>query len=257
MIIKKLAGLALGSIMAISSANAAVITYNVAYGVANAQAAETAFLAQTWDFVTEDFNGFSNYQNNPGVFSGSSQEKYVASSKKFITAVGKFRVSQDALDDDGEVNPGKLMIESTGTGEYGRGIDKESEDFWLDSNDTQRVRWDLEGFDPTFDGLGFYLVDANDYGATLILRYRSGENVNIKINTGLSNGNVAYVSLNAHSSILGAYLIFDNNGKDSKEEKTTNDGWSIDNVSVVKVPEPTSIALMSLGIIGLLFARKR
>jgi hypothetical protein len=257
MIIKKLAVLALGSMMAVSSVNAAIITYNIAYGAANAQEAESRFLAQTWDYVTEDFSSFSNYQGDPGVFSGSSQQKYVASSKTFITSVGKFRVRQDALDDNGEVNPGKLMIESTNTGEFGRELPKTSDDFWLDSNDTQRVRWDLEGFDATFDGLGFYLVDANDNGASLIIRYKGGENKNIKINTGLSNGNVAYVSLNAHSSILGAYLIFDNNGKYSKEEKTTNDGWSIDNISVVKVPEPTAIALLSLGLIGLLLARKR
>jgi hypothetical protein len=72
----------------------------------------------------------------------------------------------------------------------------------------------------------------------------------------LANGNVAYVSLNARSSILGAYLIFDNNGE-SGVERTTNDGWSLDNISVVKVPEPTPIALLSLGLIGLLVARKR
>jgi hypothetical protein len=256
MIFKKLSLFTLGSIMAVSSANAAIISYDVAYGVANAQAAESRFLANTWDFVTEDFSGFSNYEGNLGVFSGSSQEKYIASNREFETAVGTFGVTQDALDDNGEVNPRNLMIESTDTGEFGRQISKARNDFWLDSNDTQQVRWDFVGFDASFDGLGFYLVDANDTGASLIIRYRDGANENIKINTGLANGNVAYVSLNARSSILGAYLIFDNNGE-SGVERTTNDGWSLDNISVVKVPEPTPIALLSLGLIGLLVARKR
>ena len=149
------------------------------------------------------------------------------------------------------------MIESRATGEFGRDKSKADGDFWLDSNDTQQVKWDLKGFDASFDGLGFYLVDANDNGATLIIRYKNNESKKIRIDTNLANGAVAYVSLKAHSSILGASLVFDNNGTDKKGESFTNDGWSIDNVSVVKVPEPTPIALLSLGLIGLLVARKR
>lgn len=259
MTFKKLATILVGSIIAISSANASIINYNVAYGETAAQAAEKRFLENTWSFVTEDFSGstIAKFSSYDGVFTGNSQQKYVATDKKFRTAVGTFRVREAALDDNGEVLPQNLMIESRATGEFGRDKSKADGDFWLDSNDTQQVKWDLKGFDASFDGLGFYLVDANDNGATLIIRYKNNESKKIRIDTNLANGAVAYVSLKAHSSILGASLVFDNNGTDKKGESFTNDGWSIDNVSVVKVPEPTPIALLSLGLIGLLVARKR
>jgi len=57
MTFKKLATILVGSIIAISSANASIINYNVAYGETAAQAAEKRFLENTWSFVTEDFSG--------------------------------------------------------------------------------------------------------------------------------------------------------------------------------------------------------
>jgi hypothetical protein len=58
MTIKKLAAVLLGSIVAISSAQAALISSSIAYGAANAAAAETAFLDGSLSYETEDFNSF-------------------------------------------------------------------------------------------------------------------------------------------------------------------------------------------------------
>jgi hypothetical protein len=47
--------------------------------------------------------------------------------------------------------------------------------------------------------------------------------------------------------------VFDNNG-DSND--ITNDGFSIDNVTVAAVPQPAALALLGLGLLGFA-ARKR
>jgi hypothetical protein len=44
-------------------------------------------------------------------------------------------------------------------------------------------------------------------------------------------------------------MIFNNNG--------LNDGWAIDDVTIAKVPEPATFAMLGLGILGLVASRKR
>lgn len=252
MTIKKLAGVLVGSMLALSSANAALINTQVTYGSAQATAAEAAYLA--WlqaGYVTETFNG---WDASSAMFGTNDQNSWIASAPSFMTAAGMFTVTQSAVSDNGEVNPDNLMIESIETGEFGRDNTKAAGDFWLDSNDVQEMTWDLGSVNSIFDSLGFYMVDANDNGAKLILRFVDGTTDTIALNTGLSNGNVAYFRLISGVSINRAKIVFDNNGDTSGN---TNDGFSIDNVTVGTVPEPAALALLGLGLLGFAASRKR
>jgi hypothetical protein len=60
--------------------------------------------------------------------------------------------------------------------------------------------------------------------------------------------------MRSDTSISAANIVFDNNGDMSKN---TNDGWAIDDVTVAKVPEPTTLAFLGLGLLGIFAARKR
>lgn len=255
MAIKKLAGALIVSMLTLSSANAALINYQVAYGATDAAALEADYLALAHSgWITEDFNGWDT--SGQVIVAGDQQSSWIATASSFSTLVGTFTVTESALNDSDEVNPDNLMIESIATGEFGRQENKPTddfEDFWLDSNDVQQMTWDLASVDDKFDSLGFYMVDANDNGASLILRFDDGTTESVAINTGLSNGQVAYVRLFSDVSINLATILFDNNGDTTKR---TNDGFSIDNITVATVPQPATIALLGLGLLGFA-ARKR
>ena len=249
MAIKKLAGALIVSMLSLSSANAALINYQVAYGATDAAALEASYQASAhpgWLF--EDFNGFSGL-----TLGANDQASWIATAPSFSTSVGTFTVTEAAQNDTAEVNPDNLMIESIQTGEFGRDTNKAADDFWLDSNDVEKMTWDLSPVDAKFDSLGFYMVDANDNGASLILRFDDGSTQSVALSTGLSNGEVAYVRFISDVSINLATIVFDNNGDTSSN---TNDGFSIDNITVATVPQPTTIALLGLGILAFA-ARKR
>jgi len=257
MTFKKLAAVLAGSMLVISTAQAGLIRSNVAYGMTNAQNAEAAFIAGSYAYITETFDNASSFgltSFTGQITAGSDQNSWIDSSASYTTTAGIFTVLiGDTGAGSNEQNPDNLMIESDDTGEFGREM-LGAGNFWLDSNDAQEVQWSFSNINATFDSFGFYLVDANDNGARLILRYIDGSTSSIAINTGLSNGTAAYVSLVADTLLVNATLVFDNNGDSNRE---TNDGWAIDNVTVAKVPEPTTLAFLGLGLLGLFAARKR
>jgi hypothetical protein len=253
MMIKKLAGALIGSMFALSSANAALITMDIAYGQTEAAAAEAAFLALARDSVTENFDGFG-YDGSDSNGNTNSQHSWNQSAIFFDTSVGVFTVTRSAQSDSGEVNPENLMIESIATGEFGRDTSKLAGDFWLDSNDVEEMTWDLSKVHASFDSLGFYIVDANDNQARLVLRFDDGSTQDIVISRGLSDGNIAYITMISDVSISKASIVFDNDGDSAGP---TNDGFSIDNVTVARVPEPTALALLGLGLLGFAAVRKR
>lgn len=210
--------------------------------------------------ASEDFDTLSDldglYNGGEAEDGGTDQSSWVArSGSGYIdTKVGKFSIPEEGGPGwGGTSNPfnTELMIENSDTGEYGRKDANDADGFWLDSNDAKLVNWDFtkpEG--GSFNTVGFYLSDAADVGATLTLEFDDGTVWTSDPISGQTSGNLKFVTITSETNILGGRMTFNNNGK-------TNDGWGIDNVTLGKVPEPGTLLLMGLGLLGLGAARRR
>lgn len=228
----------------------------------NATAADGANFVGSLHHVVaaEDFENFADLGGlkDGGVAvddNGKYQSSWEARSESgyIDTKVGKFSIPAGGAGWGGSSNPfnTELMIESSATGEYGREDYDDADGFWLDSNDAKLVTWDFtKPAGGSFNAVGFYLSDAADVGATLTLEFDDGTVWTSDPISGQSSGNLKFVSITSQTNILGGSLTFNNNGK-------TNDGWGIDNVTLGKVPEPGTLLLMGLGLLGLGAARRR
>lgn len=238
-----------------AQASAISISYNVEYG--DPAAAEAAFLASSFNQVTENFEGFnplvgdSDPDGNTveAFISGNQQASWVRSASSFQTAVGSFSLTSPQNPPDGDdVANESLMIENKNTGEFGR----ETTGNWLDSNDAYAVQWEImKDLPGDYNALGFYLSDANDINASLVLKFADGTFSDaISINSPLQNNNLAYISIFSDVFFQDAILTFDNGSG-------TNDGWGIDDVTVAQVPEPGTLALLGLGLAAVGIRRTR
>lgn len=242
------------ALVAASSAQAAIIYSNVTYGVTQATQAESNYLSSLASYQQETFDNLGSISATGStslgaVQTGNQQSSWVWASEQFTTSVGTFTmVKSDGAADNSDVRPDLLMIENSSTGEFGRSPSHATN--WLDSNDADIVSWDISGVG-FFDSLGFYLSDVNDQGASLKLVFNDGTEHTTQLNSSLSNGNLMYVSLMADVAISSATLLFDNGTNE-------NDGWGIDTITVgsLPIPEPATLALLSLGLIGVGAARR-
>lgn len=230
-----------------ASSSAAVLDFKV-QDLADNPTAGVDFVNSLYSVkAQENFDGMGD----AGVasYTGDDQTSWENRSNSFNTNVGSFELIQSGQTADNNVYNDQLMIESVRTGEYGRdqGVTSE-QDFWLDSNDAKEVKWTfgapLTGY---FNAFGFYLYDASDISANLKLIFDNDEYVTIKFPE--ANGNVKYVSLVSDMNILNAELVFQNT--------TSNDGWGINDVTIGTVPEPGTVVLLGLGLLGLGVARRR
>lgn len=230
---------------AASTTQAAVISINV---FDDAAAAEALFLSQLGSHVTEDFenlplHGFAQSHSN-------DQLAWVDTATTFQTSVGDFTLVTPGGTNAGDTERStELKIENSSTGEDGREVASGN---WLDSNDAKKVQWNISIGGAPFNAIGFYLADANDQGARLILKLTDGSEVDAtyQLTSALPNGNIKYITLTSDVSISSASLIFDTG-------YAARDGWGIDNVTVGQVPEPGTLLLLGLGLLGLGAARRR
>ncbi|WP_024461924.1 PEP-CTERM sorting domain-containing protein [Marinimicrobium sp. LS-A18] len=230
-----------------ASSSAAVLDFKV-QDLADNPTAGVDFVNSLYSVkAQESFDGMGD--PTAASYTGDHQTSWENRASSFNTSVGTFELVQSGQTADNNVHNDQLMIESVRTGEYGRNQGVTSEqDFWLDSNDAKEVRWTfgapLTGY---ANALGFYLYDASDISANLKIIFDNNDYVTIKFPE--LNGNVKYVSLVSDMNILNAELVFQNT--------TSNDGWGINDVTIGTVPEPGTVVLLGLGLLGLGVARRR
>ncbi len=252
--------LAGGMLLTAGAVNAATISIGISYDP-NAESNFQSLLKTP--YVTEDFNNLgvqgTGSQYYGGVGQAQQQLSWEDSNPVFTTNVGTFTMveaGQTYTHDDLDANDGEnLKIESAATGEFSReplGSDGE-DDFWLDSNDAKKVTWEFNAGDvvgTSYDAFGFYVADPSDVAAQLTLHFSDGTYSDaLTIPFEQANGSVGYVTVKSDMSIVGGTLTFDNSA--------SNDGWGIDDVTVGKLPEPGTLLLMGLGLLGLGAARRR
>lgn len=226
------AALALGATAA-SAASIKVETFS--------QEAYQAYLAGTNRATAEDFENIVP----------SSQELALVT-----TAVGIFDTLGGKGTGSSVIGTGTdLAVRTKGKNHSGRKNTTPGGQFYLDSNDTFGIGWNvgLAG-DMSFNSVAFSLSDAADQGARLEIS-AMGEVLDTLVK--LPNANVKFVVISFEEMIQSAMINFTNFGKG--ETLRTNDGFGIDDATVASVsPVPVPAAgLLLLGALGGLGLRAR
>ncbi|MCK2147787.1 PEP-CTERM sorting domain-containing protein [Marinobacter alexandrii] len=240
------AGIALISALSVATANAALINVSVSGpGKAAAEAAEAQFFSYLTASATETFEGFTAASDSTG------------QSPVINTSVGSFEqlVAGDngsaACNDDGFSCTAGLAVLNAATSPFGGRFpmpDETGNKNWLDSMDSREMKFSIAGM---YQAVGFYITDPNDVGGIfdIVLEDQSAVTYNLNdIFTGAQPNGAAYY-LGFISDVAIASLAFRSNHD--------NDGFGIDNVTIGKVPEPGTLALMGLGLMGIGFLRRR
>lgn len=236
--------LAAGTLAVASSASAAFVEINVHEDAFDQQ---EAFL-NNLDYVagTENFDALGGNQ----VIGDNARSSWENSDSSFSTEVGTFALKEpgNGLNDHSD----ELRIQSDETGGFGR-TSVSGNGYWLDSNDAKQVVWNFDSSSSGYtNALGFYLSDVADVAGELemILSDADGNQLASQtIQYPQVLGNLKYVTVYSDTNLFGGSLTFNNS--------SMNDGWGIDGITVGEVPEPGTLLLMGLGLLGLGVARRR
>lgn len=211
------------------------------------------------DFSPEAYsNAVSGFANAVVENFEDNTERPVADG--FRTAVGHFAslggtgtgatVTESPFANDGTrlaLREGEVYGRRSTTGDL---TGNETDDMFLDSNDTYGMRWDLSLGGRMFNKVVLTLTDASDVGATLYIMVRD---MMVPL-SGLADGASKLVEIDFGEAIKRTTIFFANYRQD---ELVINDGFSVDDITVNEVPLPASSLLLLGGMGGLAAMRRR
>lgn len=233
--------IATGLLFGVSSwASAAPVLSISSEGTAAALAAEQAFLTSLQSgSLTEDFE--TGYTVAAGAQFPVIESTGIASFESVTAGSG------GACDNGGySCEDGLAVLDESVSPFSGRFSIPEGESSnWLDSMDAKEMSISVA---TGFNALGFFMTDPNDSGGRFDIG-GFGFDFDDVFGSSLGNGQVFYISVyDLGVETLADISIFTN---------ANGDGYGIDNVTVGKVPEPGTLALLGLGLVGVAVSRRR
>lgn len=218
-------------------------------------------LTSGWNSVGQDFEAL-------GANGGRREVGGIGT--PLVTNVGSFQTiggtgSGGTVKDPGNnttpTNTGKQLALRDGT-VYGRKNVVPTPGSWfLDSNDTHGMKWDVSLGGTLFNKLIFALTDATDVGAFLRIIV-NGEVETVLNKNVYTNGTTKLVMVDFGEAVKSATIILGNYAFASAPTCVTtarmnctdkpfiNDGFSIDGIQVSAVPLPAGILLLGTALAG-------
>lgn len=241
-----LATLAAGTLLASGLAHAGPMSFTLSAvgtqgNMTAPKDAEAAFLAGLLpsSVVTEDFEGFvSGTQDSPLATAVGSFEMILA---------GVGGLCESGRNSVGDCTDGVAILDAGNSPYGGRFNTTAGGSQWLDSFDAQEFLFTPNA---NINAIGFFITDPNDSGGRFDFSLASGlvsMDFDDIFGSSLSNGRVYYLTFTSSEDITGL-TIFSNN---------RDDGFGIDDVTVARVPEPGSLMLLGIGLLGAGLARRR